>query len=170
MKTLRDPKPARSERRTAIKLDSTIGEEAWRKAAGAYVETQRYFQQLGDNASERVVPLCRFRKGSAEALEQHARWAARAREAAVKVIFAPAPTPRELANKIKLLALIQGLPDPASSYQSVSPPAIAAAVEAGWLPLEDMLGQLWADAQLLEQFHDAETFVKAGKRRRKAAK
>jgi hypothetical protein len=166
MKTLREPKH-RPAARTVIKLDDTIGEESWRTAANAYTRSQEYLRRLGNEASEKVVPLRNFKKGSEKAFREHSEWAREARAAAIKVIFAPAPNPRELANKLKLLAFLHDLPDPAGAYPT-SDMTVARAAEAGWAPLADMLSQLWLDAQLLNQCHDAEAFTPSGKRRRKS--
>lgn len=154
---LRRDKPVERERRHAISLNYSIGEQKWRLAAMCFMSTLEHLRQLdaGIGPTGRVVKLCPFRAGSDELLKEYGHRSQACREAAISVLFAPAPSPRELANKVKLLAFVEGLADPTAWDRTKA---------IGWSPMEEALGQLFLDAAILDQYHDAERYSKRGKR------
>jgi hypothetical protein len=105
-------------------------------------------------ATERVVAMQPFRKGSDRALEEYSRRTKEFREAVAGVLAAPAPNPCEIAHKLRLLAYVEGMPDPIRGAHPHS------------TVLEATLAQIMMDAMIAQQSHDPDRFTKGGKRRK----
>jgi hypothetical protein len=139
-----------------VRLDGSIGEPAWREAMAAFENAERSLDAVNPyrTATERVVALQHFRKGSERALKEYSPRTLQFREAIAGVLGAPAPNPCEIAHKLRLLAYVEGMRDPINGTPSRSS------------VLETTLAQIVMDAMIVQQHHDPDRFTKSGKRRK----
>ena len=137
----------------SVRFDPAAGGKRWRRAVEAFERAQREMLTTDPlfDPTGKVVSLAVARDSSGGLQAEIARRSEALRAAASALLHTEAPCPREVANKLLLIAWLAGTPDPRQ-------------LSADRPDTGGHLAHLFVELHCLDQFHDPRRF-----KRRKGA-